>query len=477
MKTISIFLIPILVLVAVLLLWVNKSSDPFPTEEPVTTEKDSTNKKEPMNPTEAKPKVPGAEKTSRVEVQPGAEGEPKPVVDNKDKSEEKAFDPRKDKSPTRASDPIYTGFKERAASITEKDEYYLGEYTNVKFPRNQPSPKLSNPKSADLAWKLELNASVCGKAVASEGFLYFVCYDSQVFKIEAKSGQLVKKARLWYQPIGNPVEYNDTIIFPQRNGNITSVRKSDLEIVYNSRSAVTKKPDEIDISIAGIALNDNLVYVSKHWGNIYVISASTGDMLMDPGVPYESRINIPAVPWGNRFIYSNVAGELLCFSKDGKERFWKSEISAGYLLSSVQNNDRLYMTTTERKFTCYDLKGQKELWSKDLNGYGYNSIAQNGDNFIVGAGDLYSFSQDGDLNWKVASEQPQGFGRGPAVIENGVIYACEQEGGLFKVALKSGEVLSRVEVTQKPVFNHLSKLPDGKFVVSNTGNELYVVKF
>lgn len=471
-------LIPVFILGILIIVVVSFSQDGFENEtdirEPVKNEPIKEEEKKVVIANDSPP-LPIVQKEDLV---------PSEKIDPETKVEEppaekpvEVFD-REGKTSTRASNPIYTGFKERAAEISEKDEYFLGEYLNKKFPRNQPDPIFSKHPDDRIDWKLNLNASVCGKVILSDGHIYFVCYDTQVFKVNAKTGKLVKKTRIWYQPIGNPVEYGDTIIFPQRNGNITAIRKNDLKVVYNSRSAVTKQPGEIDISISGIVLNRDLIYVSKHWGNIYIKDAATGDMLEDPGVPYESRINIPAVAWGtNKFIYSNIAGEVLCFSKDGTKRFWKDEIKEGYLLSSMIKGDRLFYTTTEKKLGCYDLKGQKTEWEIELKGYGFNSIKVFEGDLVVSAGSLYRIKMDGKIIWELESKKTFGFSRGAPSINSDKdnIFAAEHEGKLYSIDLKSGKIIESLEMSGE-IWNHLEN-SSGQVFVSNNQRELVSVTF
>lgn len=378
---------------------------------------------------------------------------------------------RKSKTSTKASDPIYTGKKERYAEISEKDEYYLDEYTNEKFTINVPLPIKAKAENDKINWKLKLNASVCGKVVSHDGKIFFATYDKRIYAVDPNTAKILYLSKLWHQPIGNPFIYKDTIIFPQRNGNITACYLKNLKRKWNSRSAVYKKKDEIDISISGAVLHKNKILISKHWGNLYIISADTGSMLMDPGIPYESRINLPAVSWGSKVIYANVAGELLCFSDDGKKEEWKREIKEGYLLSMIRNGNKLICTTTQRKLICIDLISGETLWEKELMGYGFNSITIVNNFIYVAAGNLYKFSLDGKKIWTVSTDNSFGISRMSYSVTKNFIYVCDQGGNFSFVYNTNGHTSRIVKVIDGYIWNELNQISDTIYI-SNDKNEV-----
>lgn len=353
-------------------------------------------------------------------------------------------------------DYYQTGRKERYASITESDEYFVEEYRDQKFPRNQPEPHLVSSKNKFTVWSINLNASICGKVIAYKDRLFFACYDKQIFGIEAKSGKLLLKSRLWYQPIGDPILYKDTILFPQRNGNISAHYINNLDRKWNRRLAVYQKNEKVDISISGAKLHDDFLYCSKHWGNLYILNADSGKLLSTPGVPYESRINLPADVWQDKLIFSNIAGEILCFSQNGKQFYWKREIENGYLLSMKVYQNHLYFSNTEKKFICYSLKEGNVLWKKDLPGYAFKSITFDHDKLFISAGNLYCFGLDGSLKWQVSDTGEYGFCRGPSVKMRKSIWAISQEGRLVQVDLTNGKLLFDNQMKKTSYFNPIS---------------------
>jgi outer membrane protein assembly factor BamB len=253
-------------------------------------------------------------------------------------------------------------------------------------------------------------------------------YDQGLYVLDPESGSVKNKKKLWYQPIGNMLSHNDQVLVPQRNGNIGAYRFNSLMRIWNSRSAVNVKDHEIDISISSIAISDPYIYVSKHWGNLYVLDLDTGKMLMDPGVPYESRISVPAVVHDHTVIFGNTAGELHAFSKNGKQRYWESHLPHGYPTSILIVDQNLYVLSSEKTLMCMDLKSKKWLWDRKLEGYGFNSISFEDDLLLVGAKNLYAFDRFGKELWKIVSDEAWGICRGPSVLMDKQLVVSHQEG-------------------------------------------------
>ena len=373
------------------------------------------------------------------------------------------------------TNPTTTGKKERKSELSESDEYYIRDYGPL-LSRDQ----LKEPirlESHMHQWELKLGGSVCGRPVSINGNIIFVTYDRQLMMVNGDDGSLIKRKDLWNQPIGQLIEHRGGIIVFMRNGTISKHELPSLNKVWTSRLAVQTKKDELDISISGAVLDRDKIYISKHWGNLYVVDAIHGRMLADPGMSYESRINIPAVFYKDWVIYSNVAGEILAFPRDGEKNLkLKIILPSGYATSMIQENGMIYCLTSDRTLYCINLLTQKFLWEKNVKGYGFKSLAFRDGKLYVASGDLYALdAESGKELWVIESDEEWGYCRSAPIIKGDQLIALSCMGKILKCDLKTGEHI--LEKKFKGEFWNPILLNSDKIYLSNAQGQLFCTLF
>ncbi len=400
--------------------------------------------------------------------EPVISSDQEPIADKKPKKrieeEIKNLDPAKPAE-------IIKGIKERPSPVLEKDEYYLAEYSNEKKERIPPLSE--TPARSEIRWQYRFAGSVSGTPIAIVDTLYFGCYDYQGFAIDLTTGKIKQRQKIFSQAIGSTVYYNGHYIIPQRNGSIQSFNCQTGEIAWNHRSAVHVKKGDIDISISGIRVHKQDIWISKHWGNLYTLDADTGVLKSDPGVHYESRINTLAVPLGENLVYSNVAGELVCFNLAGTQKQWKHTIEAGYLLSLHSDNKYLYYNTTEKKLICLDPITKKQVWKIDLEGYGYKAIHEANGILYVASKDIYAINKTtGDIIWRHEAETLNGFNR-PLALTDHFIYGTTEEGLVAKIDIQTGQITNALNLNETVKNGTLEH--QGLIIISTIAKRLYVI--
>ncbi len=366
------------------------------------------------------------------------------------------------------------GTYERAADISEGDECYLAEYTNVRVKGPRTVPVLVSPDKSHIRWKAKLGGSVSGVPVVYGDRLYFGCYDYQMLCLEKDTGKLVFQAKTPSQAIGSLQKYGSNIIVPQRNGHLSAFDVGSGNRSWNHRIAVDKPKDEIDVSISGITLIGSNIYVSKHWGSLYILSATKGQMKAVANLPYESRINLPAMAMKGDLVFCNVAGEIMCFDMMGSSSKWKYQIEHGYPVTMRYSGGKLLVATSDKEFFAMDPDTKETAWSTYTSGWAFDALTAKDGAIYLAAGSLYAMNaKDGSTIWERKSTGARGFCRGDPVVEKDVVFACEEEGVLRKIERSSGKVLQNYEVGGV-VRNGILK--DGNLVyVSTIDKELIAV--
>lgn len=369
-------------------------------------------------------------------------------------TEPKINPPLIEKTPDKIDTPIVEGIKARSAIISQKDELYTDELVLDRDKVISADPIPARPKQPFIKWVLNFSGSVAGAILAKDNKLYFGTYDFQVFILDASTGNLISQTKTISQPINSTRLYKDMFLVPQRNGQVTAFSIIDGKEKWNHRSAVDKSKAEIDFSISGIAVYGSKFYVSKHWGNLYIVNADTGVMNQDVGVSYESRINLPAIKTEGGVLFSNVAGELHCFKDDGTEN-WHYTIPKGYPLSTHLVGNTLFIATTEKELIALNLKDRSIIWTKELAGFGYDSMTFINNVLFIQAKNIYAFEPaQGKILWQIQSTSDEGFCRGASIITNDNIYAIEQSGRLVCAGLNDGAVTKEFnlkEIIRSPI--------------------------
>ncbi len=366
------------------------------------------------------------------------------------------------------------GTYERKGSIAEEDQYYFDEYTveRIKGPRHKPA-RVTDERSY-IRWKVELGGSVSGVPVLSDGKLYFGCYDYQMLCLDQRTGEMVFQGKTWSQAIGDPYKYGGNIIIAQRNGNITAFDDDTGKRVWNHRMASDTPKDQMDISVSGISVAGGLIYVSKRWGNLYTLSAKNGLIKATPGVHYKSRVNLPAITFKKNVLFCNVAGELLCFDKTGKQYKWKYVIERGYPTTMKYASGKFLIATSEKEFFAMNSTTKRTLWQIKTAGWAFNALKHYDGTIYLSAGSLYAIDPaDGGIFWELPSKGMLGFSRGAPVVENDSIYAAEEEGTLHKIDRKTGRSLKTYSIDGR-IHNGIAK--SGSLVfVSTTSKEIMAI--
>ncbi len=346
--------------------------------------------------------------------------------------------PVEKKDPNEA--PLVEGIKARKATINIKDELYTEEFVLNREESISIEPTQMRPKENFIKWVMQFSGSVAGAIAVKNNKLHFGTYDYQTFILNANTGEVISQAKTVSQPINSTRLYKDHFLVPQRNGQVTAYSTIDGKEKWNHRSAVDKDQTEIDLSISGIITFGNKFYVSKHWGNFYIVNADTGVLDQDVGVTYESRINLPAIKTNDGVLFSNVAGELHCFKEDGTEN-WNYTIPKGYPLSMHLESNMLFIATTEKELIALNLKDRSIFWTKELVGYGYDSMTFINNVLFVQAKNIYAFEPaQGKILWQIQAVSEEGFCRGAPIITNDNLYALEQSGRLVCARLNDGVV-------------------------------------
>lgn len=375
--------------------------------------------------------------------------------------------------PNKNEAPMIDGIKSRTATVSLKDELYTEELVLDREKVTSMTPVPVRPKQAFIKWVMQFSASVAGAIAVKENKLYFGTYDYQVFSLNAESGEVIHQTKTVSQPINSTHIYKDLFLVPQRNGQVTAYSTLDGKEKWNHRSAVDKPQTEIDLSISGINVFGNKFYVSKHWGNLYIVNADTGVLEQDVGVTYESRINLPAIKTTDGVLFSNVAGEIHCFKDDGTEN-WHYTLPKGYALSMQLVGNTLFIATTEKELLALNLKDRSIFWTKELAGLAFDSMKYINSVLFVQAKNIYAFEPSiGKVLWQIQAVSEEGFCRGAPIITNENLYAIEQSGRLICAGLNDGAVTKNFEF--KEIVRNPITFEKDLIYISTTNKRIYAM--
>lgn len=360
-------------------------------------------------------------------------------------NESKVNPPLIEKAPDLNETPIVEGVKSRNTALTQKDELFIDELVVDREKVSSIAPVPIRPKQHFTRWVIQFSGSVAGGIAIKDKKLFFGTFDYQAFMLNAETGEVLSQIKTISQPINTTKIYKDLFLVPQRNGQVSAYSTIDAKEKWNHRSAVDKSKEEIDFSISGINVFGNKFYVSKHWGNLYIVNAETGVLELDVGVTYESRINLPALKTNDGVLFSNVAGEIHCFKDDGSEN-WHYTLPKGYALAMSLVNNTLFIATTEKELIALNINDRSIFWSKELAGFAFDSMAFINNVLFVQAKNLYAFEPDkGKLLWLIVGTSNEGFCRGAPIVTNEHLYSAEQSGRLIKAGLNDGMVLKEFQ--------------------------------
>ena len=94
-------------------------------------------------------------------------------------------------------------------------------------------------------------------------------------------------------------------------------------------------------------------------------------------------------------------------------------------------DNTLFIATTEKELIAINLKDRSIIWTKELVGFGFDSMTYFKSVLFIQTKNIYAFEPSiGKFLWQIQAKSEEGFCRGAPIVTNDNLYAIEQNGCL-----------------------------------------------
>lgn len=284
-----------------------------------------------------------------------------------------------------------------------------------------------NAKSGDFLWKAPTKSGICSSPTMVEDLVIAGSEDSYIYAWDARRGTTA-----WTYRTGGPVRsspriHKDMLFVGSDDQYIYALQAETGQIMWKYRTWNHVR------SSAGVG--NGLVFVGSSDGNLYALDQINGTLKWKLHT-LGAIISTPAVV-GTTVIVGSLDNFVYAVDSDTGFTSWRFECQRPVSSSPVVMGERVLIGSTDGYMYCLDAHSGRVIWSYDAGSQITSSprVSPTSDNVYFGTSSNYVYALDiisGELKWRYRT-------RGPVVsspsIEDGIVYVGSLDRKLYALAM------------------------------------------
>jgi outer membrane protein assembly factor BamB len=313
------------------------------------------------------------------------------------------------------------------------------------------------PGKLEQIWEFKAKFPICSSSASSNGKLYFGSYDSNVYCVDAHTGD-----EIWTFPTNGYVLSTPCVSYGKAYVGSGDGRLYCLDSETGEKIWTYKTFGKIDSSPVA---QDGKLFFGSDEGSLYCIDAYTGKHKW----MFHASRSIQGTPAlsQTKAVFSSSNGYLYCLDIETGKLVWQSKTGGRYSSPCIWGT-KIFIGSSDNNLHCINIDSGKTLWSlKTMSGY--SSPAMMGNKVVIGSdnGKLYCVNTETGKSTWVA--QLSGVLTSPAV--NGkTIRIASSEGTIFSID-GDGKVIDKF-VIPSAVFGSPS-IADGQVYIGSFNGRMY----
>jgi outer membrane protein assembly factor BamB len=203
-------------------------------------------------------------------------------------------------------------------------------------------------------WVFNANGQIYTTPVIHRNHI-FIGADSQLYCIEATTGELT-----WSATLPDIVNANPVI---QDNKVIVSYRKGAKGFDITTGKELWEQKRQSNYPYSAVVANDRFVVFLSYSAMIHDIE--TGEFLWRVGEPYPEPL-VTAVALDDKTLYAVFENQVQAYDLETGKLLWQDAIKEeGVLSEGLLTEGVFYLKRDQEGLVAYDLKDQKALWQRD----------------------------------------------------------------------------------------------------------------
>jgi outer membrane protein assembly factor BamB/tRNA A-37 threonylcarbamoyl transferase component Bud32 len=307
----------------------------------------------------------------------------------------------------------------RSSPLCNREVVFFGSYDTNLY--------ALNAKSGDFLWKATTKAGICSSPAVMDDLLVFGSEDNYLYALDARRGSQLWTYRTGAAVRSSPKIYKDMVYVGSDDQNIYCVQATTGQVLWKYRTW--------NFVRSSAAFGKSLVFIGSSDGNLYALDTLSGTLKWKLHT-LGAIISTPLVV-DNTVIVGSMDNYIYAVDMETGYTSWRFECPRSVSASAAGSGERVMVASAAGYLHALDARTGREIWSFDAGSQITSSprISPVSDAVYFGTGNNYVFSVDastGDLRWKYKT-------RGPVVsspaVEDGIVYVGSLDRKMYALAM------------------------------------------
>lgn len=307
----------------------------------------------------------------------------------------------------------------RASPMINHDVVYFGSYDTNLY--------ALNAKSGDFLWKAPTKAGICSTAAMAGDLVVVGSEDNYVYGFDARRGSTVWTYRTGAAVRSSPKVYKDLLYFGSDDQNIYCLQADTGQVSWKYRTW--------NFVRSSAAIAKGLIFIGSSDGNLYALDMLNGTLKWKLHT-LGAIISTPLVV-GNMVIVGSMDNYIYAVDADTGFRSWQHECQRSVSASPAVIGERVMVGSADGILYALDAHSGRLIWRYDAGSQITSSprVSPVSDSVYFGTAGNYVVSLDaisGEQKWRYRT-------RGPVVsspsIEDGIVYVGSLDRKMYALAL------------------------------------------
>ncbi len=337
-------------------------------------------------------------------------------------------------------------------------------HTSGAAPR--PAVRVGKSKEAttELLWSFKCEDEVRSSPCVRDGLLYIGCYDTNLYAIDAKTGEFRWKQATEGGISSSPAIWSDIVIVGSEDQSVHAfdAKRGSPRWVFRTSKPVRSSPK----------VEDRIIYIGSDDQHVYAIDGQNGRMLWKyrTWMPVRSSAAI-----GNgAVIIGSGDGHIYCLDAFQGGLKWKQRTQQQVISTPVIGEGFVYVGSADNNIYALDLEGGWPVWRYRTNHIVNASPAVVGNRVFVGSvdGTFYALdSRGGKVIWKyeVGAQITSS-----ARVDQGRVYFGGTDGTMYALDAGSGQLIWKF-ACNGPIVSSPA-IVDGVVFVGSLDHQVYALR-
>ena len=331
---------------------------------------------------------------------------------------------------------------DRYENIAELKESLLaaGKETGVLTKFTLPTPIIQQTTEAIRpVWQYKCSDEIRGNPTYHNGYVYFGCYDNQLYALDAYNGELAWKYQADGGIVSKPALYEELLYFGSEDKRIHALveRTGRINWTYYTKGPVRSSP----------VIAEGHIFIGSDDGYLHVVNAITGRQAWcaDGGAPVRST---PAI-WNDRVYFGTEAGDFFCMNYSG-EVVWRFKARRAITSSPVITQGIIYISSVDSTLYALDAKTGWVIWRYRLGKPSISTPYIHDDQLYVGAIDGIIYCLEASSAREIWRYVTQNQVTGSPIVHNTSLLCGSIDDHLYSLDTRTGKLQWKFE-TNGPI--------------------------